>query len=695
MSLAQQCSGVSKDLPLFSAMLNYRHTAPRKASEGSRPVETGIRYLGGRERTNYPFNLSVNDFGEGFSFDAQIDSSVSAQRVNAYLEAAIRGLVEALAQGGEAAALSLPLLSAAERDQQLVEWNDTQKDYPSDKCIHELFEAQVAQTPHSIALVYEENSLSYAELNARSNRVAHYLVAQGVKPDTLVGLCVERSLEMVVGLLGILKAGAAYVPLDPTYPSERLRYMLEDSGVGIVLSQSCLLTSLPLTTQQVLCLDTDAELSACSAQNIAKEHVQLASHNLAYVIYTSGSTGKPKGVLVEHHAFANLMAACQRTFDFSAQDAMPCLASQAFDISLLEMLLPLTSGGRCCVVAKDTVMDMDALIDATRDVSVFHAVPSLMESWLEALSRRSEMPYKALRCLLVGGDAVSPLLLAALQTQFPAASVFELYGPTENTVLSTFCRAGEGRSAQHCIGKAFANVRPYVLSAHQGLCPVGVPGELCLGGVGVSRGYLHNPALTAEKFVRDPFSSDPAARLYKTGDLVRWLPDGNLEFLGRIDDQVKIRGFRIELGEIESQLQSHALVQACVVLAREDEPGNKQLVAYVVLSPTADPATATDYARVLREHLQGVLPEYMVPSAYVQLETLPLTPNGKVNRKALPAPDSAAYVQEQYIAPRTETEHTLVAIWSALLHLPAESISVTANFFALGGIRCWRRAWST
>ena len=693
LSLAQRCSGLVDGSLLFSALLNYRHSASVDVGEGLEQADFGIRALAVQERTNYPFAVSVNDLGEGFSIDAQVDRSVSVRRVIAYLEIAITGLVEALQSSPEMQVLELSVLPEAERHQQLIEWNDTQTDYPQDKCIHELFEEQAEQHPDNIALIFEDEELTYKALNERANQVAHYLIAQGVKPDTLVGLCVERSLEMVIGLIGILKAGGAYVPIDPDYPEERIRYMLEDSGVNILLSQSYLCERLPVSTQRVVYLDSDEDgegqagiISSQSSENIPKDRIALNSQHLAYVIYTSGSTGQPKGVMIEHASVVADIIGKVIDYGIDINDRGLAITSLSFDPSVTQIFMPLVCGSTV-VISKNIQNDflkLLAWIDKAQ-ITFLNIVPQFLEALLIDNKANGLLNNSKIRIVTCGGDVFPPSLLEKLSRKIlSGVSIFNNYGPTEATITSTKYLFPEDISTNTkvLIGRPNQNTSVYILDNFQKIQAVGVVGEMYIGGAGLARGYLNNPELTAEKFIANPFSDDPDERLYRTGDLVRWLPDGNLEFIGRIDDQVKIRGFRIELGEIESQLQMHESVRSCVVVVREDIEGDKRLVAYVVIDSLSE---VEDHVRVLREHLQQQLPEYMLPSAFVVLDELPLTSNGKIDRKSLPAPEGDAYAQEEYVAPETETEEVLVGIWSDLLGLEAGEISTRANFFALGG----------
>jgi amino acid adenylation domain-containing protein/thioester reductase-like protein len=562
----------------------------------------------------------------------------------------------------------LSMLTPPELHQLLVTWNNTQTDYPQDRCIHQLFEAQVQHQPDAVAVVFGEEQLTYRQLNRRANQLADYLQSLGVTPEGLVGLCVERSLDMVVGLLAILKAGGAYLPLDPEYPTERLQYMLQDAQVQVLLTQQHLVERLSDYQGQSICLDTDwSVISQCSPENPI---TAVETSHLAYVIYTSGSTGQPKGVMVSHQALLNLVFWHQQAFEVTAQDKATQLAGTAFDAAGWELWPYLSIGASIDLVPSDIRISPENLQAwlTSQDITISFLPTPVAEQFL-SLEWTETTP---LRTVLTGGDRLH---------QYPSRSVpFQVvnnYGPTENTVVTT-----SGLVAPHqqtnqippSIGRPIANIQTYILDSHLQPVPIGVPGELYIGGAGLAQGYLNRPDLTQEKFISNPFNP---SKLYKTGDLVRYLPDGNIEFIGRIDNQVKIRGFRIELGEIETVLGQHRGIQAFCVIVREDTPGNKRLVAYIVPKPQMIPSISQ-----LRQFLKAQLPDYMVPSAFVVLESLPLTPNGKVNHRALPAPDFSAH-GDHYIAPSTITEAILAQIWSQVLTV--KKVGIHNNFFELGG----------
>ncbi|MGH7798832.1 MAG: amino acid adenylation domain-containing protein [Candidatus Binatia bacterium] len=564
----------------------------------------------------------------------------------------------------------LPILIEAERHQLLVDWNDTQRGYPRDKCLHELFEEQVERSPDAVAVVFEDQRLTYRDLNARANRLARDLIKLGVGPETLVGIYVERSLDMIVGLLGILKAGGAYVPLDPAYPKERVAFMLQDAQVRILLTQLQLVSELPPEHgAQLLCIDT-AQVAEQTDTNL--EHT-TTSGNLAYVIYTSGSTGKPKGVQISHGAMVNFLTAMQREPGIAADDTLLAVTTLCFDIAGLELYLPLTVGARVVLISREVAADGGRLAEKLADsrATFMQATPATWQMLVEA-GWHGEGRLK----ILCGGETLTTELATQLLAR--SSSLWNMYGPTETTVWSSICRV-ETPHAQIPIGRPIANTEMYVLDRHQQPLPIGVPGELYIGGSGLARGYLNHPELTDEKFVPDPFRPHTHKRLYKTGDLARWLSDGTIEILGRLDNQVKIRGFRIELGEIEAVLGQHPSVGEAVVVAREVAPAEHRLVGYIVSKP---PAVAT--AEQLSRFLKSKLPDYMVPYAFVMLDALPRTPNGKVDRGALPAPDQRSTdPQKLFLAPRTPIEHQLAGIWAEVLKL--KEVGVGDNFFELGG----------
>ena len=625
-------------------------------------------------------NAAETAHGLDFSFDYNRDlfDAATIERLGRHFNA----LLQAIVADPAAPIRQLPMLSAAEQQHLLHTPNATAAEVSQDACFHQLFEAQVAATPDRLALIADDSRLSFAQLNARSNQLAHFLREQGVTTDSLVGLCCARGADMIVALLAVMKAGGAYVPLDPAYPKQRLEHMVADSGIGIVLTQSALLEQLgelaPHTgTLQLVAMDDPqqrARLLYYPSRNpaLCADH---SPHNLAYVIYTSGSTGLPKGVQIEHASLVNLWHALDTVVAAycPANARIGLNGSLSFDGSLKSVVQLLS--GHCVVVLPDEIRsDGAALLGylAQHAVDAFDCTPAHLDM-LIACGLLKPGGYRP-QLVLVGGEAISNASWQAMSQS--AIRFYNVYGPTECTVDTTIAPIDSSHGPH--IGRPIANAQVYVLDPWQQPVPLGVPGELHIGGAGLARGYLNRPELSAERFIVHPFASDPAQRLYKTGDLVRYLADGNLEYLGRIDDQVKIRGYRIELGEIEHQLASHPGVTAAVVLARDDVPGQRRLVAYV----TATQGDNADLIAALRHHAQATLPEFMAPAQYVVLDALPVTANGKIDRRALPAPDAGAFASS-YVAPKTETEAALAAIWATVLGL--EQVGVTDDFFHLGG----------
>jgi amino acid adenylation domain-containing protein len=580
-----------------------------------------------------------------------------------------------IAQSEELLRNSVPntaTLSVAERHRVLVDWNRTSADYPRDKCIHEVIAAQARRSPEKVAVLFGNASLTYAELDARSNQLAHLLRKNGVQPEVLVGLCVERSLEMIVALVGILKAGGAYVPLDPSYPSDRIKYVLDDARVNVLITQESLRPGLPPLSAHVICLDN----TWATLENESREPVASGASpaNCAYVIYTSGSTGKPKGVQLEHRSVVNFLYSMRREPGMDSEDVLVAVTTLSFDIAGLEMYLPLMTGARLVIANRDATYDGRLLTELLKKscATVMQATPAtwrlLLESGWNGNSRLK---------VLVGGEALSPELARDLVLR--CDSVWNMYGPTETTIWSAVYKV-DGRDERLVpIGHPIANTSFYILNSEHEPVAIGAEGELYIGGEGLARGYFERDTLTAEKFVADPFSAVPGARMYRTGDLARYRANGDVEFLGRIDQQVKIRGFRIELGEIEAVLEQYPGLRHAVVVAREDSAGSKHLVAYAVPDPNA-----VFLASDLRKHLAKQLPDYMMPAAFVQLAALPLTPNGKVDRKALPSPKATDYgTGQEFVAPRDEVERRLAALWEEVLGV--RPIGANANFFDLGG----------
>jgi natural product biosynthesis luciferase-like monooxygenase protein/amino acid adenylation domain-containing protein len=664
--------------PLFQAALAWQNapdSAPVLPGLAVQRVETSSYQMAELDLT-----LSLHEAGETLAGAIKYATALfNRSTIERYL-AYFRNLLRAMADDPTMSIDRLPMLPADERQQVLYGWNEMVMDYPRERCVHQLFEEQVARTPEATALIFEDRQLSYAELNRQANRLAHYLRELGVKPDDRVALCLERGFEMMVGLLAVLKAGGAYVPLDPAYPAERLRFMLDDSAPVALLTQTHLRSLMPDGFGfRVLLLENQSPAwNGYSDINPDPAAVALTSDHLAYVMYTSGSTGKPKGVMVGHRSVVNFLGSMSVEPGMTHLDSILAVTSLSFDIAGLELLLPLVNGAVSVLAGRTDAADPACLQQALSRyrVTMMQATPATWRMLLDS-GWSGSLDFK----VLCGGEALPADLSARLRKR--VGTLWNMYGPTETTIWST-CRQVDAisvpTSAYESIGHPIANTQVYLLDANLQPVPPGVFGNLYIGGDGVARGYLNRPELTAERFVRDPFSGKPGARIYKTGDLGRWLPDGNIEFLGRDDDQVKIRGFRIELGEIEARLEEHPGIREAVALAREDQSGDKRLVAYYVPVTAGQDELSVD---ALRAHLSKALPEYMVPAAYMRLEALPLTPNGKLDRKALPAPDGDAFAVRGYEPPEGNTETTLAAIWAELLKL--DRVGRHDNFFELGG----------
>ncbi|MES2936925.1 MAG: non-ribosomal peptide synthase/polyketide synthase, partial [Pseudomonadota bacterium] len=654
--------------PLFQVLLVLQNVPAERLSLPGlelRPLAAG------GSTTKFDLSLAVMEAGEQLAAALEYDTDLfDADTIERMAGHFVR-LLQAVVRAPEAPVHRLAWLAEDELAQ-LRKWNATDTEYPREQVLHGLFEAQVPRTPDAVALAFEGTELTYAELNARANRLAHHLRELGVGPDVLVAVCAERSLAMVVALMAVLKAGGAYVPLDPGYPSERLAFMLADARPAVLLTQEALLASLPAREAPIFCLDS--QWYSLPARDTNPPCTTLPAH-LAYVIYTSGSTGRPKAAGVSHTAIVNRLQWMQQAYGLDSSDRVLQKTPFSFDVSVWEFFWPLQQGATLVLARPGGHQDAQYLgeLIASAGITTLHFVPPMLEAFL-ATSRVQPLP--ALRQVMCSGQALPWELQQRFFERLPQVQLHNLYGPTEAAVdVTAWHCTPEGPQGVVPIGRPIFNIRIHIVDAQFNLLPQGVPGELCIAGVGLARGYIGRAELTAERFVPDPFGA-PGERMYRTGDLARWLPDGSIEYLGRIDQQVKIRGFRIELGEIEAQLAAQAGVREAVVLAREDIPGDTRLVAYVV--PQADSELE---ATALRTQLQRQLPDYMVPAHFVVLEALPLTPNGKLDRKALPAPETDQ--SAQYTPPRTPIEMTMASVWSEVLHVG--NVGVHDNFFELGG----------
>ncbi|WP_460164666.1 non-ribosomal peptide synthetase [Pseudomonas sp. S2_F03] len=694
LTLAQRCSGVATGTPLFSALLNYRHNDPAGEDNivqtmGEMP---GVEFLSEQERTNYPFTLSVEDFSHSLGLTTQVVTPFDSDRVCAYMEQALDSLAQTLERSTHRPVRQLDILPASERTLLLKTLNTTDAPCPDHLCIHHLFEAQVARSPEATALIFEGEAFSYGELNARANRLAHRLIELGVGPDQRVAICVERSAAMVVGLMAILKAGSAYVPLDPTYPGDRLTYILADTAPALVLADGAGRQVLGEALQTHIVLDPNESRAEVLTEADANFQVPgLTPRNLAYIIYTSGSTGQPKGVMIEHRGLIASTLARTTVYKPGSNVVFLLLSSMAFDSSVAGIFGTLTTGGALCLPGSKAVIDPQIISSLLIENSVTSVllVPSLARL---VLPQVAQLGYGKLRQVIVAGELCPAKLIQEVTSAFTAVELFNEYGPTEATVWAAVHRCSSDDVDPVPIGRPISNTCIYLLDAHGEPVPMGAVGEMYIGGIGVARGYLNLPELTDECFLLDHFAGKPGARMYKTGDLARYLANGNLVFLGRNDDQVKIRGMRIEPGEIAARLTEHPSISEAVVEVQGVDT-DKRLVAYVVVQQEvtendtsifkADSESDLPLAGQLRDYLSERLPDSMVPSAFVRMESLPLTPNGKLDRRALPVPEGEAFAHAAYEAPQGETETILAALWSELLGV--EQVGRHDNFFALGG----------
>jgi amino acid adenylation domain-containing protein len=654
--------------PLFQVILNLDNTPEKSYRLSGLAVE---RIPADNGTAKLDIVISLREFSDGLRGTAEYNTDLfetgTIERMMRHFERLLEGIVA----NPDQPLGTLALLNEAERHQLLVEWNDSAAHYPKDQCIPQLFEAQVERAPDAVAVSFEGGHLSYRELNARANQLAHHLRKLGVGPETLVGTCLERSVEMVIGVLAILKAGGAYVPLDPTYPKDRLAFMLEDTQMPVLLTLQRFTATLPETRSTVVCLDTQsAEIAAETRDNPT---TNVTPDNLAYIIYTSGSTGQPKGVEVTHSAINGLVSNTNYV-RLEATDRVAQVSNVSFDIVTFEIWGTLLHGARLVLVARDVSLspkDFAAQLKADGITTMF-----LTAALFNLVAREVPSAFSSIKHLLVGGEAVTPHWMREVLKHGPPERLLNAYGPTESTTFASWHLVTEVSedAVSVPIGRPISNTRLYVLDRHLNPVPVGVTGELYIAGDGLARGYDNRPELTAEKFIQWN-----AQRLYRSGDLARWLPDGNIDFLARVDEQVKVRGFRIEPGEIEAVLRLHEAVNEVVVIVREDTPGDKRLTAYRVPLPGHAPS-ASD----LRTYLKARLPDYMIPSAFVRLEALPRTGNGKLDRRGLPKPDvSAESEANDSPVARTPVEEALSEIWAEVLSL--RRVGVTDNFFELGG----------
>jgi amino acid adenylation domain-containing protein len=625
------------------------------------------------DRTGYPLAVTVYG-GEQIQikleYSRELLDAESAQRVLGHLQT----LVEAIVKAPFTPLSQLTFMPKAELRQILMEWNDTKAEYPREKCIHEMIEEQVEKTPDAIAIIFDDQLLTYKDLDQRANQLAHHLQGLGIRPGDKVGICIERSIQMVVGMLGILKAGASYIPLDPAFPMDRLFFMIEDAGIKTLLTQEKLLALFEHKIKSgitYLCLDQD--WGQIGLRPNTSPRVSFPSSNLAYIIYTSGSTGKPKGVQISHRSVVNFLISMAQRPGLSASDNVLAITTISFDIAALELFLPLTIGAKLVIARREVSMDAHLLETLLKeaDITLMQATPT---TWQILLSNGWQ--GKSNLRILCGGEALPTSLARELLTR--CAELWNMYGPTETTIWSTTEQITDDRVTQ-TIGWPINNTQIYILDSHLQPVPIGVSGEIYIGGDGLASAYLNQPELSEAKFVPNPFG---LGRIYKTGDMGRHLPDGNIEFLGRADHQIKIRGFRIEAGEIETVICQHEAVQKAVVVAMETAARETRLIAYLVLNENQTDKKS-EIVSPLRNFLKQKLPEYMIPKAFVILDAFPLTPNGKINRKALPEPEFSSSAREEFVPLQTPLEETIGKIWSEILGV--DEISANDNFFDLGG----------
>jgi amino acid adenylation domain-containing protein len=715
----QKWSAVPSGKPLFESILVFEsHELSYKqlTDLGGNWARRSFRHY---EQTGYPITVLVFA-GVQLCLQIEFDRNRFDPLAIARMLNHLKTLLEGMLAGSKQRLRDLPILTQEERHQLTVEWNDTRADYPKDLLLHQLFEAQVERAPEAVALAgpslargsASQARLSYAELNRRANQLAQHLQTLGVGSEVLVAVCMERTVETVIGVLAILKAGGAYVPLDPAYPPDRTAFILEETQAAVVLTQLSLAAFFPRHQAHVVCVD-DPNLQT-EIQRLPSHNPQFLSNhphpsNLAYVIFTSGSTGRPKGVAIEHHSAVTLLHWAREVFTPEVLAGVLASTSICFDLSVFELFATLSWGGK--VIMAENALQLPSLPEAN-EVTLINTVPSAMTELL----RLNAVP-PSVRVVNLAGEPLHQSLVNQIYQLPTIHKVHDLYGPSETTTYSTF--ALRRRDGVATIGRPIANTQVYLLNAHQQLAPLGVPGELYIGGDGLARGYLRRPEMTAERFIPNPFSTVSGSRLYKTGDLARYLPDGNLEYLGRLDHQVKIRGFRIELGEIETVLRQHPAVGQAAVIAREDTPVGKRLIAYVVLNPDyqsdasegesqsehlggrqaisdqthqemveVDDRRLNIFVRNLVPQLRGLLekklPAYMVPSAFMLLEKFPLTPNGKLDRMALPSPgESSVDLETAWAPPDNEAEQVIARVWEELLGV--SRVGRDNNFFDLGG----------
>lgn len=695
LAAAQRCAGLPANVPLFSAMLNYRHTSAPSENDDQN-TDVGIEIVSSRERANYPFSIMVDDYGDIFSLKVQVCNTLSAERITEYMQNALTEIVRGLSGETSPGLTQLSIIPEKESRQLRTQCNFETGAKPRKPCIHQLFEESVLRSPRSEAVIYEDYSIDYDELNRKANKLAHYLVEMEVGAGCKVGIFLERSIEMLIGILGVMKSGATYVPLDAAHPTERVKYIVEDANIELVLVNKTYVDSPALSSVDILLMDNACQasdwLNDYSNSNLGESDVSIEPEDIVYILYTSGSTGRPKGVMVPHRALFNYVDFAKNTYLNSEQASSVVSSSLGFDATITSLITPLVSGGKVQLLAdNDQTLKLltHYLFDSTP--RLFKITPSHLEVIAQQVSGKNCIS-NAQHTIVVGGEQLlSNHILKWRQTMLPQSTFVNEYGPTETVVgCSTFIvKDNESELLSRPavpIGQPISNTQLLVMDKLNRLVPIGVAGELYIGGQNLSAGYVNKPELTEEKFIDNPYykagDTLQSKKLYRTGDIVRWLDNGNLEFIGRIDEQVNVRGYRVELGEIEQQLLSIEEVADAAVTINESPSGDKRLAGYVIAEKGASSREPQMYIDAVRKVAATKLPEYMLPSVFVVLDEFPLTPNGKVDKKSLPAPDVTGQ-QTDYIAPRSEVEKLLCCIWEEILGL--EKIGVTDNFFNLGG----------
>jgi amino acid adenylation domain-containing protein len=694
LAMAQRCSGVAAPMPLFSSLLNYRHNnmldldAPdRTTIEDVNHPWYGIEWLGGEERTNYPFTMSIDDYEQALQLTAKVAQPHGPERICALMQRSLEQLVDALETAPSTPVFQLDVLPLYERTLLLDTWNQTSTPYPQDRCLHELFEDQVRKTPDAVALIFGNTSLTYAQLNCKANRLAHVLIERNVGPESIVAIALQKSFDLIVSMLAVLKAGGAYMPLDPGYPAEHLNFMIRDASPRAILTTREAGASLG-DCASLLYLDEIEQSLVRNGHNenpINNQRVSpLHAQHPAYVIYTSGSTGLPKGAVILHQGLVNHLARSIDAYYRDSAGGSPLVLSTSFDGSVTALYGPLLTGQTLTILESGKELD-SLLSQQATPKSEPYAVLKITPSHLKLLNDAHETASvtTSTRAMILGGEALLARDILPWRQRQPNIRIINQYGPTETTVGCCTFEVPVAFDAEQVIpiGRPIWNTQVFVLDDRLQPVPIGAPGELYIAGHGLARGYLKRPDMTAARFIANPFGS-AGSQMYRTGDLVRWLSDGNLEFLGRTDHQIKLRGFRIELGEIEARLSEHPVVAQTVVLVKENSAGDQCLVAYVV-AKQQEQVLPPDLAGMLRTYLSAHLPDHMIPTAFVRLEQLPLTPSGKLNRKALPELEEQDFARRPYASPQGEIEETIADIWENLLGI--ERVSRYDNFFELGG----------